>query len=91
MALEQPRFGKHKEFSPAPAAQPAHVQPVAIADGTFNHNCPIGTPLYTTPPAAQRQWVGLTNEQREVIISSSMTPACVLIATETKLKEKNNG
>jgi len=23
---------------------------VAIADGTFNHNCPVGTPLYTTPP-----------------------------------------
>ena len=22
-------------------------EPVAIADGTFNHNCPIGTPLYT--------------------------------------------
>jgi hypothetical protein len=24
---------------------------------------PIGTKLYTTPPAAQRQWVGLTDEQ----------------------------
>lgn len=23
--------------------------PVAIADGTFNHNCPIGTPLYKYP------------------------------------------
>lgn len=28
-------------------------EPVAIADGTFNHNCPIGSPLYTTPPVAQ--------------------------------------
>ena len=45
--------------------------------------------LKAAPPAAQRQWVGLTNAQREVIISISMTPACVLIATETKLKEKN--
>ena len=25
-------------------------EPVAIADGTFNHDCPVGTPLYTTPP-----------------------------------------
>ena len=25
-------------------------EPVAMADGTFNHNCPIGTPLYTSPP-----------------------------------------
>jgi hypothetical protein len=24
---------------------------------------PVGTPLYTTPPAAQRQWVGLTKEK----------------------------
>jgi len=30
-------------------AQPEQ-EPVAIADGTFNHNCPVGTPLYTTPP-----------------------------------------
>jgi hypothetical protein len=30
-------------------AQPEQ-EPVAIADGTFNHNCPVGTPLYTAPP-----------------------------------------
>jgi hypothetical protein len=42
-------------------------------------------------PAAQRQWVGLTDEDREHIVNNSMTPACVAIATETKLKEKNNG
>ncbi len=44
-----------------------------------------------TPPAAQRQWTGLTDEDREHIVNNSMTPACVAIATETKLKEKNNG
>jgi hypothetical protein len=27
----------------------AEQEPVAIADGTFNHNCPIGTPLYAAP------------------------------------------
>lgn len=26
---------------------------VAVADGTFNHNCPLGTPLYTRPLPAQ--------------------------------------
>jgi hypothetical protein len=26
-------------------------------------NFPVGTKLYTTPPAAQRPWVGLTNEE----------------------------
>ena len=30
-------------------AEPAQ-EPVAIADGTFNHDCPIGTLLYTAPP-----------------------------------------
>ena len=25
-------------------------EPVAISDGTFNHDCPIGTLLYTAPP-----------------------------------------
>jgi len=25
-------------------------EPVALADGTFNHNCPLGTPLYAEPP-----------------------------------------
>lgn len=28
-------------------------EPVAIADGTFNCNAPLGTPLYAAPPAAQ--------------------------------------
>lgn len=35
-------------------------EPVAIADGTFNHNCPIGTPLYTFPQAREP----LTDEQK---------------------------
>ena len=43
--------------------------------------------LLTLP--AKRAWVGLTNEQREDIINNSMTPACVVIATESKLKELN--
>jgi hypothetical protein len=59
-----------------PPAQPAPVQePVAwIADtkrgyNTVGYECkkvnalPHGTMLYTTPPAAQRQWVSLTDEE----------------------------
>jgi hypothetical protein len=43
-------------------------------------------PLYTTPPAAQRQWVGLTDEEID-----EWTPEIhsVIQAIEAKLKEKN--
>jgi hypothetical protein len=44
--------------------------------------------LYAAPPA-QRTWVSLTNQERENVIGNSMTPACVVLATEAKLKEKN--
>jgi hypothetical protein len=40
-----------------------------------------------TPHAAQREWVGLTNEERDYIWNKSSGD--VLIATEAKLKEKN--
>ena len=50
----------------------------------------LGKDLYTSPPA-QLTWVGLTDEEREAVINNSMTPACVAIAIEAKLKEKNNG
>jgi hypothetical protein len=43
-------------------------------------------PKYTTPPAAQRQWVGLTDEEID-----EWTPEIhsVIQAIEAKLKEKN--
>jgi hypothetical protein len=78
MALEQPRYGKSKVFSPA--AQPAPVQePVASlllqSKQTFEHNfgpssaadwiySDIAELMGTTPPAAQRQWVGLTDIEK---------------------------
>jgi hypothetical protein len=52
-------------------------EPVAIADGTFNHNCPIGTPLYTAPahqnvnvddigvPVGVGGWLTTTSSQPE--------------------------
>jgi len=57
-------------------AQP-EPEPVAIADGTFNHNCPIGTPLYTAPahqnvnvddigvPVGVGGWLTTTSSQPE--------------------------
>jgi hypothetical protein len=62
-------------------------------------------PLYTTPPAAQRTWVGLTDEevntiyeQAEVLVNDSwvgngtvglMFPITLYKMFEAKLKEKN--
>ncbi len=49
----------------------------------------------TTPPAAQRQWVGLTDEERFALEYTpkgvKRTPIEMSFATEAKLKEKNNG
>jgi hypothetical protein len=43
--------------------------------------------LYTTPPAAQRQWVGLTPHERMMCRSYDIDTA--IDKTEAKLKEKN--
>ena len=39
--------------------------------------------------AAQKPWVELTVDERKTIIRNSLTPACVVIATEAKIREKN--
>jgi hypothetical protein len=47
-------------------------------------------PLYTTLPAAQRQWVGLTDEERTEIRRDHYARTLPLMdAVEAKLKEKN--
>ena len=46
-------------------------------------------PLYTTPP--QREFVGLTDEEKHAIRYSHMTSAEFIEVIEAKLKEKNNG
>jgi hypothetical protein len=50
-----------------------------------------GYPRNTTPPAAQRQWVGLTDEEIQTIWrhSEHMDVNEVCQAIESKLKEKN--
>jgi hypothetical protein len=49
-------------------------------------------PLYTTPPAAQRQWRGLTDKEFEEIIMSApnaTVPVVLWQLIQDKLKEKN--
>ena len=46
-------------------------------------------PLYTTPPAAQRQWVGLTDEERDDLLDNYITAEGRARAIEAKLKERN--
>jgi hypothetical protein len=45
--------------------------------------------MFTTPPAAQRQWVGLDNEQKQWIEETEWTTDELVAWIETKLKEKN--
>jgi hypothetical protein len=48
------------------------------------------TPVYITPPAAQRQWVGLTDAEVMQIMSGDWTSQFYFArAIEDKLKEKN--
>jgi hypothetical protein len=48
------------------------------------------TPLYTTPPAAQQQWVGLTDAEVMQTMSGDWTSQFYFArAIEAKLKEKN--
>jgi hypothetical protein len=91
----------------APPAAPVQ-EPVAwIADtkrgyNTVGYECkkvnalPHGTMLYTTPPAARRQWVGLTDEERNKLWRDvvkwgdpSHDDVDLIKAIEAKLKERN--
>ncbi len=50
----------------------------------------LGEDLYTTPPAAQRQWVGLTNEDKlHIEIMGGKSDVMLAEMVEAKLKEKN--
>jgi hypothetical protein len=45
--------------------------------------------LSTTPPAAQRQWVGLTDEQIKAIDEMALTKNMAIVMTMRTLKEVN--
>ncbi len=44
---------------------------------------------YTTPPAAQRPWAGLTDEQIKAIEAMALTKNMAIVITMATLKEKN--
>ena len=79
-----------------PAAQPAPVQePVAWMQPDEVHislwkDDYHTIPLYTTPPAAQRQWVGLTDEDKlHIEIMGGKSDVMLAEMVEIKLKERN--
>ena len=63
---------------------PSEAQEMADLKGTHAEV----RPLYTTPP--QREFVGLTDEEKHAIRYSHMTSAEFIAFIEAKLKEKNN-
>ncbi len=67
-----------------------NVFPLGAQRGPKYLNEPM-KPLYTTPTAAQRQWVGLTGDEREQIYQEHYPDALAtaIAAVEAKLKEKN--
>jgi hypothetical protein len=77
-------------------AQPVQ-EPVAWMDALgdiYKHELwpdwnPPHTPLYATPPAAQRQWVGLTVDHIETIETMALTKNMAIAMTMATLKEVN--
>jgi hypothetical protein len=85
------------EYAAPVTAQPAPVQePVAIVDEdgvivVCNYKYKPGDKLYTTPPAAQKPWVGLTDDEiRQCETTNSRSYIVHARAIEAKLKEKNH-
>ena len=85
----------------APPAQPAPVQRCTSCDGTGDvHDqtgewrgtchCEAGQAIKAKPPAAQRPWVGLTDEERDDLLDNYITAEGRARAIEAKLKEKNS-
>jgi hypothetical protein len=80
----------------APVQEPAATlavrwhEPVGKVAYVLEVNLPLGIhKVYTTPPEAQRQWVGLTDEERNTITRHHAYVDNIIRATEAKLKEKN--
>jgi hypothetical protein len=53
------------------------------------YNYQLDIPLYTTPPVAQRQWVGLTDEQKQTAIWSNGGFGAGASWAEKQLAENN--
>ena len=86
----------------APEPQPfGYVRSNAAAEILFNGHCETAIfreqgshtiVLYTAPVAApQREWVGLTVEERRELLTRHRDTAYLAIKVEAALKEKNHG
>jgi hypothetical protein len=68
-------------------------EPVAIYEGGNRFRrlkfILLDAPLYTAPP--QRNWQGLTHEEKMEILTRSITAPSRIDVAEAMLKEKNNG
>jgi hypothetical protein len=95
-AIRKARSAPVQEQRPYAYANPNNL----CADTAFRW-CEIGEftmPVYTTQPAAQQQWVGLTDEEvndcikfprRNLLTRDGTTSQLIARAIEAKLKEKN--
>jgi hypothetical protein len=84
------------EAQPAPVQEPvAYLCENAVGHKYFRWKKPSSTfkpiALYTTPLAAQRQWVGLTDEEKRQIFEREDYQGWLdyINAIEAKLKERN--
>jgi hypothetical protein len=101
-----PKIDFWKDYEPEPT-RPAPVQePMAFFDWYGNahwgnedfkegcHRSWNAAIKYTTPPAAQRQWVGLTQQDIDIAFDDTQEGGGFdefARAIEAKLKEKNGG
>ena len=94
---------KKLKENPQWAEQPAQQEPVGevgsqvVRFHMYKEIPPVGTKLYTSPPA-QRTWVGLTDEEIvelhheiKVQLMGTYKTEDIYRAIEAKLKDKNNG
>jgi hypothetical protein len=78
--------------------EPEPTKPATITKDELTEplGCVVVRPLLansTTPPAAQRQWVGLTDEEKRQIFEREDYQGWLdyINAIEDKLRSKNNG
>ena len=78
-----------------PVREPVAMYRNKCADGSrCLHGCHANEPCYTTPPAAQRQWVGLTDEEMYLNCPNWLSQEQCKVwiqQIEAKLRSKNNG
>jgi len=96
---EEGMYLVHQTAQPAqePVAWPCLIDTADFSKGTVtivmrctDYTLSTGTHwLSTTPPAAQRTWVGLTDEQIKTIEEMSLTKNMAIAMTMATLKEKN--